>query len=272
MAQIGGSLFGTADGQGVFRRFTLGNTNCGVFTGIGLPAGGDRPPRHRGALLAVIKETPSPGRIVAMVAFALSCVGILLFLWLSFGGPVPLRAEAYRFEVAVPEATSLAVESDVRISGVNVGKVKSKELTPGGARTLLEIEIKPRYAPLPRDARAILRQKTLLGETYLEITPGDRTGPKLADGGRAARRPGAAHGRAGRDLQRVRPAHAQGLPAVRAPSSRKAFSGRRGQALNDALGNLEGTATAGERLLSVLTTSAPTCAGSCATAAWCWAR
>ena len=32
----------------------------------------------------------------------------------------------------------------------------------------------------------------------------------------------------------------------------KAFSGRRGQALNDALGNLEGTATSGERLLSVL--------------------
>ncbi len=67
-----------------------------------------------------------------MVAFAFSCVGILLFLWLSFGGPVPLRSEAYRFKVAVPEATSLAVESDVRISGVNVGKVKSKELSTGG--------------------------------------------------------------------------------------------------------------------------------------------
>ena len=38
VGQIGGSLFGTADGQGVFRRFTFGNTNCGVYTGIGLPA------------------------------------------------------------------------------------------------------------------------------------------------------------------------------------------------------------------------------------------
>ena len=37
VAQTGGSLFGTADGQGVFRRFTLGNTNCGTLTGIGLP-------------------------------------------------------------------------------------------------------------------------------------------------------------------------------------------------------------------------------------------
>jgi len=38
VAQTGGSLFGTADGQGVFRRFTLGNSNCGTFTGFGLPA------------------------------------------------------------------------------------------------------------------------------------------------------------------------------------------------------------------------------------------
>lgn len=38
VAQAGGSLFGTADGQGVFRRFTFGNTNCGTFTGMGLPA------------------------------------------------------------------------------------------------------------------------------------------------------------------------------------------------------------------------------------------
>ncbi len=36
-AQAGGSLFGTADGQGVFRRFTLGNTNCGALVGVGLP-------------------------------------------------------------------------------------------------------------------------------------------------------------------------------------------------------------------------------------------
>ena len=39
---------------------------------------------------------------MAMVVFALSCVGILLYLWLTFGGPVPLRPESYRFEAQVP--------------------------------------------------------------------------------------------------------------------------------------------------------------------------
>ena len=41
--------------------------------------------------VTMIKQTPSVGRIFAMVAFALSCFGDPLFLWLSFGGSVPLQ-------------------------------------------------------------------------------------------------------------------------------------------------------------------------------------
>ena len=59
-----------------------------------------------------------------MVAFSLSCFGILLFLWLSFGGSVPLRPKGYRVNVAFPEATQLAQEAEVRISGVKVGQVR----------------------------------------------------------------------------------------------------------------------------------------------------
>jgi len=36
-AQNGVTAFGTSDGQGVFRRFTFGNTSCTVFTAIGIP-------------------------------------------------------------------------------------------------------------------------------------------------------------------------------------------------------------------------------------------
>ena len=86
----------------------------------------------------------------------------------------------------MPEAATLAEEADVRMAGVNVGKVKTKELDAGGARTIVEIQIDEPYAPIPKDTRAILRQKTLLGETYLELTPGNsRRGH--APGRRAAR-------------------------------------------------------------------------------------
>ena len=64
---------------------------------------------------------PTATRILIAIGFALSCFGLLLFLWLAFGGPVPFKPEGYRFTVSVNEATQLAQESDVRISGVSVG-------------------------------------------------------------------------------------------------------------------------------------------------------
>ena len=121
----------------------------------------------------MIKQTPSIGRIFAMVAFTLSCFGILVFLWLSFGGSVPLQPEGYRVTAQFPEATQLAQEADVRISGVRVGRVKAREPNAGTGLTDTVLEIDARYAPLPRDTHAVLRQKTLLGETYVELSPGD---------------------------------------------------------------------------------------------------
>jgi phospholipid/cholesterol/gamma-HCH transport system substrate-binding protein len=135
----------------------------------------------------VIKQAPSVGRILTMVAFGLSCFGILVFLWLNFGGSVPLQPKGYRVTVEFPEATQLAQEAEVRISGVRVGRVKEKEPNEQTGLTDTVIEIDARYAPLPSDTRAILRQKTLLGETYVELSPGT-PGPDgenvLADGGR----------------------------------------------------------------------------------------
>jgi phospholipid/cholesterol/gamma-HCH transport system substrate-binding protein len=125
------------------------------------------------------KQAPSVGRILVAVGFALSCFGLILFLWVAFGGPIPLRPESYRITAYFPEATQLAQQSDVRIGGVSVGKVESISLAPPDKRvngkdtTEAVIQIDPEFAPLSNDARAILRQKTLLGETYVELTSGD---------------------------------------------------------------------------------------------------
>jgi phospholipid/cholesterol/gamma-HCH transport system substrate-binding protein len=132
----------------------------------------------------MIKQTPSFGRIFAMIAFTLSCFGILVFLWLNFGGPVPLQPQGYRVSVGFPSATQLAQEADVRISGVRVGSVKAKEPNTDTGLTDTELEIDARYAPIPKDTRAILRQKTLLGETYVELSPGTRGTDLVPDGGR----------------------------------------------------------------------------------------
>jgi phospholipid/cholesterol/gamma-HCH transport system substrate-binding protein len=119
------------------------------------------------------KQAPTLGRVLTMVGFALSCFGLLLFLWLAFGGPVPLQPKGYRFNTSFAEATQLAKEADVRISGVSVGKVKSIDPDKKNGRARAVIEIDPQYAPIAKDTKAVLRQKTLLGETYVELTPGD---------------------------------------------------------------------------------------------------
>jgi phospholipid/cholesterol/gamma-HCH transport system substrate-binding protein len=128
------------------------------------------------------KQAPSVGRILVAIGFALSCFGLMLFLWIAFGGPIPLKPKSYQITAYFPEATQLSVESDVRIAGVSVGKVKDIELAPADKRvggedtTQATLEIEPQFAPISSDARAILRQKTLLGETYVELTSGTEPG------------------------------------------------------------------------------------------------
>src|SRR5215208_4263357 len=132
------------------------------------------------------KQAPSIGRILVAIGFALSCFGLILFLWIAFGGPIPLKPKSYQITAYFPEATQLATESDVRIGGVSVGKVKSIELAPAEDRvhgqdtTQATIEIDPQFAPINSNARAILRQKTLLGETYVELTSGTKPGDQAA--------------------------------------------------------------------------------------------
>jgi phospholipid/cholesterol/gamma-HCH transport system substrate-binding protein len=129
------------------------------------------------------KRAPSTTQLLVIAGFALSCFGILLFLWITFGGPTPFKAKPYEVEIPFNEATQLAQQSDVRISGVSVGKVQDIVLAPDGKHALAKVDINDKYGPIPRDTRAILRTKTLLGETYVELTPGSRKGPKLPDGG-----------------------------------------------------------------------------------------
>lgn len=125
---------------------------------------------------------PTVGRVMIAIGFAISCFGLLLFLWITFGGPVPLKSKGYRVTIPFDEATQLAVESDVRISGVSVGKVKEIDLNDEGLADAT-VQIDPRFAPIPANTKSILRQKTLLGETYVELTPGDpETGAIPEDG------------------------------------------------------------------------------------------
>src|SRR3954453_23284337 len=188
-----------------------------------------------------------------MVIFALSCFGLLTFLWISFGGSVPLKPKQYQLTINFPEATTIAEAADVRIAGVTVGKVRSKRLDKGAKRTKAVLSIEPKFAPIPKDARAILRQKTLLGETYVELSPGHKDAGELPDGGTLA------------NTQVEPTVELDEILRIFDPSTRDAFrswvqesaktiSGTAPKDLNSALGNLAGFAQDGASVLQVLDT------------------
>jgi virulence factor Mce-like protein len=126
-------------------------------------------------------------RQLAIIAvFAASCVMILVYLWGAFGGNIPLKPKNYQLNADFPDASNLALNADVRISGVNVGHVIAKSSAAKNT-TRVTFDLKPEYAPLPVDAHAMLRQKTAFGEIYVDVTPGDRRKPKLPEGGSIAK-------------------------------------------------------------------------------------
>lgn len=196
------------------------------------------------------KKPPTLLQMSAIALFALSCFALLLYLWLAFGGPTPLQAQSYQLKVPFPEATQLASEADVRISGVTVGKVKGLDLTEDGERTLATIELDDEFGPVPEDTRAMLRSKTLLSEAYVELTPGDPGAPDLADGGRLP------------DGQVARSIQLDEIMRTFDPETRRAFqvwmqssaAGARGQGLafNNAFGAFQPTFAQFDQLLRTL--------------------
>ena len=130
----------------------------------------------------MIKQTPSWKGLAAMFVFAFGCFGILMWLWISFGGSSPLKPQSYRVKAHFPESSLLVDNADVRISGLTVGHVAKKQLSKTGGQ-IVEMDIDRKYGPVPEDTRAILRAKSILGQIYIELTPGSRDAEKVPDGG-----------------------------------------------------------------------------------------
>ena len=129
----------------------------------------------------MVTQAPKRSAVAAALLFTLSCVGLIIFVWTEFGGTIPFSAQGYRFTVRFTDTSLLVPNADVRIAGVNVGKVSG--VSHSGIAAIATIDMQQKFAPIPADTQAILRQKTLLGEAYIELSTGSATARKLPDGG-----------------------------------------------------------------------------------------
>ncbi len=85
-------------------------------------------------------------------------------------------AAGYRVYAIFRDVSGLANKSRVVVAGINVGQIDQIELHGDKARVWVRVNI-----PLKSDARIAKRQASLLGEYYLQLTPG-YTGEALGDG------------------------------------------------------------------------------------------
>ena len=115
---------------------------------------------------------------IGLGAFVVVSVGLLLYLAQSIGA-IGTGGGA-KYELRLRHAAGLVENNAVKIAGVGVGRVSQIDVDHDIAVLTLQVD---EDIVLHEDARAIVRAKSLLGEKYLQIHPGSKDAPVLANGG-----------------------------------------------------------------------------------------
>jgi virulence factor Mce-like protein len=117
--------------------------------------------------------------------FAAICVIGMEFLAVNIGQPNPLSSD-YLVHAVFADANGVPTAADVRVSGVQVGKVTSISHDPKNPGfSVVTIQISNSNAvPVYTNGYAKVKPKTLLGEKYIDLTVGDRgAGEAIGPGG-----------------------------------------------------------------------------------------
>ncbi|HWF53879.1 MAG TPA: MlaD family protein [Solirubrobacteraceae bacterium] len=119
-------------------------------------------------------------RLFGIAAFTAVAAAVFIY-FLSLSGVDLLPHSTYTFRAYAPQVVELADHADVLEAGVKVGSVQGIRLS--GDRALLTLSLGAQYGPVYRDGQIAIRAKTLLGENYVDLDPGDpSTGRLPADG------------------------------------------------------------------------------------------
>jgi phospholipid/cholesterol/gamma-HCH transport system substrate-binding protein len=114
------------------------------------------------------------------LALGLLVAGVLVaFVWLAFAVGSGAPRNAVHYDLVFDSALGLSADNMVAVAGVRVGVVSN--IRVDGRRARVSIAVEP-GTQLHADATAAVRQKTLLGERYVDLDPGTTTASLLAPG------------------------------------------------------------------------------------------
>ena len=114
------------------------------------------------------------GAVVLIVAGA--------FLTFAYEGS-QLRVEAgYIISAKFSNASGISLGTDVRIGGIKVGVVSGLALDPNSYEAVVSMQVRT-DTKVPKDSSASISSSGLLGEKYIQLTPGSDD-KMLAEGGK----------------------------------------------------------------------------------------
>jgi ABC-type transporter Mla subunit MlaD len=116
---------------------------------------------------------------------AIAIIFILIFTigpYLAFTGHVPFTSYGYEVNATFSNSANVALNSPVRIAGVEVGKVISTSRDGNDTKVTFTVEGSGR--PIHDDAFASIRPRIFLeGNFFIELDPGSPSAPELESGG-----------------------------------------------------------------------------------------
>lgn len=110
---------------------------------------------------------------IAVALFAVVCLIGMEFLAINIGQPNPLSSD-YLVHAVFNDADGIPTAADVRVAGVQVGKVTAISHDPSQpGMTVATLQISsPNAVPVYSNGFAVIRPKTLLGEKFIDLTVG----------------------------------------------------------------------------------------------------
>jgi phospholipid/cholesterol/gamma-HCH transport system substrate-binding protein len=118
---------------------------------------------------------------VRLFLFALIAVVGIVYVGGTYAGLDRLfGARGYRVTVQLADSGGIFPNAEVTYRGVAVGRVERLVLSDTGVNVILDIE--DGTPPIAADAKAVVANRSAVGEQYVDLQPPDDRGPYLADG------------------------------------------------------------------------------------------
>jgi len=120
--------------------------------------------------------------ILETVMGAVVLIVALGFLAFAYEGSQMKVEAGYVISGKFGNASGISLGSDVRIGGIKIGVVSGMDLDPNTYEAVVSMQIR-QNTKLPKDSSAAIVSSGLLGEKFIQITPGSDD-KMLADGGK----------------------------------------------------------------------------------------